>query len=1125
MESAALSQARSFVFTDAPSASPARERESEAALELTASDGTGLVLVSLSARVVLQDPLAFTELTLTFLNPEARQLEGRFRIGLPSGATVSRFAMRIGSLWQEGEVVERQAARRAYEDFLHRRQDPALLEHEAGNEFSARVFPIEANSRKEIIVSYSHELTRPDDVYRLPLVGLPAIQSLDIRALVGQDASRAPAASSLGGSQASWHVVEVNKTNWKPDLDFEVRPVPTGRAGLRHENLAVVRVFPELPAEPDEISSLVILVDSSASRALGYSRQLDIVEELVRGLGRGQNPSCPVVIACFDQAVDVLFEGAARDLSADDVKRIRERAPLGASDLAGALAWVASRIGPRYERTLIVTDGTATAGDTGSDAINAAAKSLSGAGVQRIDALAVGGLRDDACLRRIVTAGLSRDGTVCDGALSPPEIAARLTRATRSGIQVEVPGASWVWPSRLDGVQPGDAALIYADVPAHMPVRVLLDKKPAGGGDLALGGVERPLLQRAWIKARIDRLEDLRARPDADPDVRSGMMKQIIELSVKNRVLSPYTALLVLETEADYERFHIDRSALSDILTVGLSGVELIRRTSASLPVKAVEEAPPPPRAFAAPKKSKARPELRPPPEAEASDSDESDDNPMLLRASRSRGGPPDERSEPAAAEAEEMTLAARVMDDAPRGDVDVGALAESEAPLELSSADRLVLLAPSPAAYAPSPEPADFGPPPAAYAPAPAPMQAAFAPPPMPAPFAPPPSPGPLSPEPPRAPASPLRRLVNAVTDFVSGIGEGSSTPEAPPPRPPPPPGAPPAYSPGNTPPVPQGPPEPSPLDSWSGDFRAVMALVLAGDAKEALELALAWRRRSPGDVLALIGIGEAAELLGDVNLAARAYGSIIDLFPSRADLRRFAGERLSRLASAGALSLAIDTYRKAVESRPDHPSGHRLLGMALLRAGRHAEAFEAISVGQARSYPAKFPGVPRILNEDLGLAAAAWIASEPSRESEIKDRITRASASLEGGPSVRFVLVWETDANDVDFHIHDAKGGHAYFREKALPSGGELYADVTQGYGPECFTIRGEPAARAYPYRLKAHYYRQGPMGYGMGSLQIVEHDGRGGFAFQERPYIVMRDGAYVDLGVVEGPLRVER
>jgi len=156
-----------------------------APISLTGSDGAGLELVSLTADAAIDDPLAFTELHLVFRNPENRVREGRFRITLPSGATVSRFAMRIGDRWQEGEVVEQQAARVAYEDFLHHRQDPALLEAEAGNEFSARVFPIPAGATKELVISYAQELTRADEPYRLPLRGLPRVGTLAIRAVVG----------------------------------------------------------------------------------------------------------------------------------------------------------------------------------------------------------------------------------------------------------------------------------------------------------------------------------------------------------------------------------------------------------------------------------------------------------------------------------------------------------------------------------------------------------------------------------------------------------------------------------------------------------------------------------------------------------------------------------------------------------------------------------------------------------------------------------------------------------------------------------------------------------------------------------------------------------------------------
>jgi hypothetical protein len=291
----------------------------------------------------------------------------------------------------------------------------------------------------------------------------------------------------------------------------------------------------------------------------------------------------------------------------------------------------------------------------------------------------------------------------------------------------------------------------------------------------------------------------------------------------------------------------------------------------------------------------------------------------------------------------------------------------------------------------------------------------------------------------------------------------------------------------------------------------------------KEALDLAVRWHDAEPGDVLPLVAMGEAYEALGQKGAAARAYGSIIDLFPSRADLRRFAGARLARLGpgEGGAFDLVLDTFREAAVQRPDHPQSHRFLAYALARVGRAEEAFQAIVRGALRSYPpGRFAGIERIFRDDVGILAAAWIRAQPARRKEILERLDRLGVPLPTRPSLRFVLSWETDANDVDFHIRDARGGHAFYQRRALPSGGELYADVTTGYGPECFTIEGAP--HAYPYRLSAHYYSRGPMGYGMGTLEIVEHDGRGGLRFDERPFVVMTDHAFVKLGSVSGPLK---
>src|SRR5687768_14292274 len=60
----------------------------EAPWSLTASDGSGLELVRVDAKAVVEGPLAFTELHLWFHNPEDRTREGTFAITLPSGAAV-----------------------------------------------------------------------------------------------------------------------------------------------------------------------------------------------------------------------------------------------------------------------------------------------------------------------------------------------------------------------------------------------------------------------------------------------------------------------------------------------------------------------------------------------------------------------------------------------------------------------------------------------------------------------------------------------------------------------------------------------------------------------------------------------------------------------------------------------------------------------------------------------------------------------------------------------------------------------------------------------------------------------------------------------------------------------------
>jgi hypothetical protein len=968
----------------------------EAPVSLTASDGSGLTLVGYDVDTVIAGPLAFTELRLAFDNPQDRVIEGRFRLVLPDGAAVSRFAMKIDGAFQEGEVVEKQAARRAYEDALHRGQDPALLEQASPNEFSARVFPIPARGRKELIVSWSQELSSSSSPWTLQLVGLPEIGSFKARV-----------------RQGGREVLAEQKVKFVPSRNLVVNA--SGAGALRSEDVVVARIRPLASAGAVDVGATIVLLDTSASRGLGERSDRALVADIVAALVKAQPglSSSSLSVLAFDQTTASLFDGTFGGFSAAG---LAPRRALGASDLGRALdAAAALARAKKATRVVVVGDGVGTAGASG-DALVAAAKALKDAGVKRLDAVAVGALRDDAALRRLVAGTLPEEGAVIPATDGAARVAARLRQVSRSGLTVDVAGATWVWPKRLDGVQPDDEVLVIAELPApQKDVRVSV-----AGRAVDVGAVDTtapaPLLRRAWARAKIARLLEAREL-EKEKQARGELADQIVKVSTTYRVLSPLTALVVLETKADYARFGIDRKALADVLVVDAAGLTLRKRADIVVPPVELKPVPKKPKADRAEKKKMSRAR-----EGEAEDD-----------------GAPGHKSVAAEGEADD----------------------EAGAPMEEAKEAAMDIPAPEPMAGAPAPARAE-----------------------APAASRPPPAPRPI------------------VADESRRVREDAA------------------------PPPPEEPARPK-VEPYTGPFADVMKLLASGRVDDAVKKARGWREEDKGNILALLALGEALEKQGDVVEAARAYGALVDLYADRADIRRLVGARLDRLAGrkAGpgvddAARLAEDTWRRAAEDRPDHPQGPRGQAWALVRLGRHAEALAVVEAAIARGNPSgRFAGVDEILRDDVALIAAAWAKAQPKETAAIDARVKKLGLSRATSKSLRFVLWWETDANDVDFHIHDGRGAHAFYSQRELPSGGRLYADVTTGFGPECFTIDGAP--KAFPYRLEAHYYSRGPMGFGMGAMRVVQHDGQGGIVVEDRPFIIMVDGAYVDLGAVKGPL----
>src|SRR5438874_2866610 len=294
-----------------------------APISLSDADGQDLVLEDLSARTAIQGMLSLTELDLRFRNPKARRIEGRFSCTLPSNAAISRFAKEVNGQLMEGEVVERLRANQVYEQFLHQMRDPALLEQDQGNRFSARIFPIEANAPVRILISYTTLLPLRDGVrtFTLPLRGIDKVHKLTFRATV----SAMPGESgSEGLSHSSNDVWTLNETDTTPehDIDLKFTPLPNAPREriLRAGDFYLAALRPQLTSRstppPHDWS---FYVDTSASSAEGSIHRIRALEMLFASLPSDDN----VQLIAFDQEVTTLGSGSASEMSRETERLLR----------------------------------------------------------------------------------------------------------------------------------------------------------------------------------------------------------------------------------------------------------------------------------------------------------------------------------------------------------------------------------------------------------------------------------------------------------------------------------------------------------------------------------------------------------------------------------------------------------------------------------------------------------------------------------------------------------------------------------------------------------------------------------------------------------------------------------
>ena len=525
--------------------------------------------------VHIEDGFARTTIDQTYFNHHAWRLEGTFHFPLPADASLSRLAMYVAngneSQLMEGGMAERDHARNVFEQIVWSQRDPALLEWVDGSTFKMRVFPLEGRQEKRIVLSYTQKL---DSLYGYSNYRFPSGHSLQA---VGDWSFHA---RIKGGAQATWSssshelksnvegndlVLDATAKNIKPEKDVCIRLADGNPAnGVRfstatHDgaNYLMLRYRPMLAVKGDkQRRDWVFLFEASGDRDPITARaQIDIIKTL---LENAEHQDTFSILTANTRVKQLTAE--PRPATPENIKaalEVLERVHLiGALDLGEAIARVKPVLKAAQNPILVhVGSGVGTIGERREDVL---AKSLP----DNVPYVGVGvGKRWG---RSFMKNAAERSGGAFTQ-INPDEaigwrafeLAGLLNTPRLLNVKVVDNDEKVKFLTYASGVAQGEEVCAIARLEPGQPLPTGVSIAGTLGGQPFTDGVmvqnfadNAGYLPRTWAKLEIDRLL-------AEDGTKH--KTKIVELSKNMYVMTPFTSLLVLENEAMYKQFNVDR--------------------------------------------------------------------------------------------------------------------------------------------------------------------------------------------------------------------------------------------------------------------------------------------------------------------------------------------------------------------------------------------------------------------------------------------------------------------------------------------------------------------------------------------------------------------------------------
>jgi len=568
-------------------------RSSEAAGLLIADGGFGGVLEikEHTVAVTVNNGIAVTQVTQVFHNTEKRQVEALYTFPVPKGASVANFSMWINGKEMIGEVLEKKRAREIYDSYKRKRRDPGLLEQVNYKRFEMRIFPINAGADQKVQLTYYQELPIDHDrlayVYPLATVTRQDIDSrttgkfainVDVKSAVPLTGIDSPshgdafvvashsdtyAQASLEastGSLARDVVIHCRLSRPRTGLDL-ITANSSGEDGYFYLTLTAGEDL----ADKNEGMDYVFLLDISGS--MGNDRKLSTSRNSLEAFISELSEEDRFEVMTFNVQPYTLF--SQLQPASDEFKQAAEQYMRTQQARGGTVLNPAMNAAYRYgdpDRTLnvvILSDGMTEQKERqtllqliGSRPSNA-----------RVFCIGVGNEVNRPLLEQMAedSGGLASFISGSDNFERQAKAFRRkLMHPVATDLELSFDGVQVfeLEPRKLPNLFHGSPIRVYGRYSGSGQARVVL-KGAVKGMEINQSAwlqfpaqdADNPEIERMWALKRVDRLQK-----EADRNgTREPVVNEIVKLGETYSIVTEYTSFLVLENDAEYQRWKIER--------------------------------------------------------------------------------------------------------------------------------------------------------------------------------------------------------------------------------------------------------------------------------------------------------------------------------------------------------------------------------------------------------------------------------------------------------------------------------------------------------------------------------------------------------------------------------------